>query len=137
MPFQKEQVFNRKNVTDIELSYLAGLIDGEGSFQIRRHHRSGSAYTYYYPRLVIKMKRGNWESIVAKMNIGNFYYNQSRNRNQTAWYLYRANDLDAFLEIIIPFLRVKKEQATSLLEWIRISDTKTPPKEEWNNPYDW
>lgn len=112
-------------VTELELAYLAGLLDGEGSLQFRYVKKCKR----YYPRVVIKMNSGNWEELINQINLGNIYQNIGKYKEQTAWYLYKMSDICDFLIVLLPYLRVKRKKAEVMVNWIRKGDTSQLPLE--------
>jgi predicted Abi (CAAX) family protease len=98
----------RATLSDCEWAYLAGLFDGEGSLQIRKG----------YPRAVIKMNSGAWEELLLKMGIGKLYPKQSKWQEQSAWYLYKREDLLFFLQSILPYSLVKTESIKQVITYI-------------------
>jgi hypothetical protein len=121
-----DSIFKPSSFRDVDLAYLAGLLDGEGSFQIRAHRRKDKK-TLYYPRIVIKMMSGQWEHIVIRLGIGNLYSYQGKHRNQSAWYLFRFNDIEVFLNALLPYLHVKRRHAELMLDWIKDGDNTRLP----------
>lgn len=102
--------------TETELAYLAGFFDGEGCINISRsvkktkpHHSPG-----YSLQVVISQNDhdllAEWQ---AKMNLGSI---QCRDMSEVgygityAWHI-TAKQAMGFLRTLLPYLRLKKEQA--------------------------
>jgi len=112
-------------LSELERGYLAGLLDCAGSFQIRSHKVKGKKY--YVPRIVIKRYSGAWEEFIESLGFGRFYYKQDKCQHQTAWYMYRSKEIAVLLEFITPHLRIRKERALVILNWLNEGTSKAPP----------
>ena len=102
-----------------EISYLAGIIDGEGSIYIQSRKRSDAID--YFPRFQIAntdKKLMDW--IHSKFGGNLFQKNRTRHnpkwRLQYEWFTTRKL-MDQLLELIIPYLICKKEHAQVMLEF--------------------
>ncbi len=90
----------------LQHAYMAGLIDGEG--YLRRHSSSSGSYLVQVKmcdREVIDWlaKHGGWVEVITKV----------RGNRQVAyrWTLGRRRCVLAFLEDVIPFMKLKKKRA--------------------------
>lgn len=96
-------------LSDVELAYIAGFFDGEGSVTIGRHNGAESSYS-----LRISVTNTNREIIDWLVdNLGGSVSNVKLkgNRQQSyLWYLAAVKASDV-LYALLPFLRVKREQA--------------------------
>ncbi len=112
----KEPNYSRRFVPELYLSetekaYFAGLFDGEGSISTRKHIKNKRSYYYVFIHL------GNthyptMEFIYKKFG-GTMYMAKKRNaqhKNFWRWATY-TKGAKYFLEAVMPFLRIKKEQA--------------------------
>jgi hypothetical protein len=125
MPLKKraEYNYNLSLLTDVEKAYLAGFIDGEGCIGIRNggpNCRNGR----------IKLHITNTNETILRyfkdlVGFGSFYQAVSEGRygNHKAAFVYEvcANQCVCVLKEILPFLKIKKEQALLALEF---ADTK-------------
>ena len=116
--------YNLSNVTSLDLSYLAGFIDGEGCFFIG-HHKCKSACTgNVYPNYhtILKISNNcksvlNWILNTFGGRITKFNKNRLKDRNVFTYELYMTgNLLTDICELLIPYLKVKKEHAKVMLE---------------------
>jgi hypothetical protein len=104
-----------------ELAYLAGIIDGEGSFMISLAHRSDCKGPVYVPCLSISntsRKLVPW----IRTRIGGSLSLSLRKRGERFRTCYNIqvypSNLADLLPRIIPFLVVKREQAKTLSEFL-------------------
>lgn len=103
-----------KIVTEIEKSYIAGFVDGEGCINIHRNN-NGKSYT---ARLMIGNTNFKVISYIQGLYGGSL--NQIREDklgNSKKFYMLYLTGKSAFglINDILPYLRVKKEQAKTLL----------------------
>ncbi len=112
--------------TDNELfwSYLAGLIDTDGSLSIRRNKAQMNDRNYRYcPMIQLSMNdiRG-LNFIKENCPFGNFKIFKARTcvtGFTNKWAVQSRNDVIAILERIIPYLYVKQENAKILLDFCK------------------
>jgi hypothetical protein len=101
-------------VKNLDAAYLAGLIDGEGCIGANI-----SKHGYIRTHLTICMtdlKPLKWCKEITKL--GNVYNKIEKRKNRKQpfqWVVSNTNDVAGILEQIIPFLKVKKEQAVCFL----------------------
>lgn len=102
------------------ICYTAGLVDGEGSIQINPTKGSGGRYW-----LLTVQVSGNGESFLKNLRaewsgIGSLTYWKPRgakpNRVSCNWRFY-SGTAEWFLRLLVPHLRVNKEQAEVALEF--------------------
>lgn len=109
-----------------EIIYLAGLFDGEGTICIQKDARppdklngkyKGATYTVTIR--VGMIQKEPIEMFKKVFGIGYLDCEKSYHKYRPLWrYSIRArNDVKSFLEKIVQFLRVKKEQANLALEY--------------------
>lgn len=103
-------------VGDLTLSYLAGLIDGEGCFRIDR--KKGKFRPSYSGKLVIGMSGETIPRLYRRLRIGTTYYRKPQKKGWRGTWIWTLckNDLYPILARLIPFLVGKATQATLLLE---------------------
>lgn len=108
--------------------WLAGLIDGEGSFGIQRSGR------YLYPRFVLGLRDDNGdvvEDIQLRLGLGRIYRAQPRgNRNPACvWTVASRADVEELVEILDEYpLRAKK--AAEYAIWRRAAELWSAVPEE-------
>ena len=122
--------------------YVAGILDGEGTFTIGRSeydnvktgkYRHGQSYHNIGFRAVISVKNTD-ERLVKwlKSRFGGQYY--AEEHPETTWKTsYRwhhcAENKEQFILAVLPYLILKKEQAKILLEFLRIEKWAKVPEE--------
>jgi hypothetical protein len=111
-----------------KLSYLAGLLDGEGYFCISRtnaHALNGRLYNAFDLQIGV----ANTSEKLMKWLVSNFgqsYRPLSQRTNTFAkktcyqWKIERRENQELFLLAILPYLVIKKEQAKTALLYIRL-----------------
>lgn len=109
--------------SDTDLAYLAGIIDGEGTITIARAPRNDTKHRIPYHIPHVKVCNTNKELIDwihAKFGGRNNNTRQANTKWSTLYYIRwncgKARDL---LEAVLPYLRVKKVQATVVLDFIK------------------
>jgi len=114
------QEFSKNNLTN---AYYAGLIDGEGDFNISQNFprkRPNPAY-YGYVRC-----KNTFKPIIDLMpdlyngGLSTRYKNHPKWSPQRIWRLDRKEYLELFLLKIIPYLIIKEDQAKLLLNLLRL-----------------
>lgn len=118
-------------VTKIELSYIAGMVDGDGTINITKSIKKRKCkckmnikehiYEHKYPRLRITntdLNLLNW--IKKKLNVGHIYENNRKTPSFNKKQLYSYNisktkDVIEIIKKIYPYLIVKKKNAERIL----------------------
>jgi len=117
------------NIKPEEIAYIAGFFDGEGSIYI-----SKSKKQYFLTVSVVNANLYVLEFIRKLLHIGKVSRNPDKNMKHRKVYRLRlySNDAKNFLEIVLPYLRVKTEQAKLAIEFqSRMKNGRlTIPKEE-------
>jgi hypothetical protein len=115
-----------------DLAYFAGLFDGEGYIGIRRVSRTGwhGNGTYALQLTIANTIRSPLDEAQAIWH-GKVVKGQGTNRPCFHWHLH-GRMAAAFLQDILPYLRIKRQQAEVALEYQgRIKSTsRTPITEE-------
>jgi len=95
----------------IDLAYIAGFFDGEGSVYIRRGKRTGMvSEAFWLTAKMENMDRGVLDYIQGFF--GGCISVQSRNSTGTVWRLaIVANQAYRFLLAVLPYLRIKRKHA--------------------------
>jgi len=118
----KKEINQKLNLTEKELSYIAGFIDGEGSFCIAKCNHS-TKWVSLTPLLSIS--NSNKEILLwiqKKIGKGTIVKDVRKGKNyKTRWqYSKQGFGLLPFLLKIIPYLRIKKKHAILLKKFITI-----------------
>lgn len=120
----KLKPYNLSKVTALDLSYLAGFIDGEGCFFIGHHMCKSACTGNVYPNYHTILKISNncksvleWILDTFGGRITKFNKNRMVGRNHFTYEVYMTgNLLTDMCELLIPHLRVKKDHAKVMLE---------------------
>jgi hypothetical protein len=112
------------NLTDKEIGYISGIIDGEGSICLHKCVWKTRNGIYYRP--FIKIANTNLQVlkfIQSKLDCGSIEMDRLDTEAWKACYTLRfsANMIRQFLPIIIDSLIIKKEQALLLVEFLNMS----------------
>lgn len=105
---------------ELELAYIAGLVDGEayiGIKKIKAYRCQGRVTPGYHARIQIRMVDEQAIQFIAD-SLGGWYYKEKPSAtNGRPLFCYQASDKKAerILRLLAPYLRVKKEQAQTVL----------------------
>jgi len=103
-----------------QLSYIAGIIDGEGSISIiRQVHTAHSAYYSYFGRVQVGMTDKIIPAWLQAEFGGELHLRKPSNPNwkeRWDWTVNCQKALD-FLEQVLPYLKIKKGQAELVVEF--------------------
>ena len=98
-------------LTDIQIGYLAGILDGEGCiYQTRRG---------YGHVIITNTNRECLNSIFKLTGIGMIYRLKKQRYGYTVAYqlrIYKMADVVELLSILLPVLIIKKEQARKMIK---------------------
>lgn len=109
--------------SETDLAYLAGLIDGEGCLTI--DGRKSGNRTCYVGRLVIAMTGETVNDLRKRYGIGAIHKGKPRkpNHRPLSYWSIAKFQLHPLLKLLLPYLVVKKAQATTLLELFHLQAT--------------
>lgn len=119
----------------LNINYVAGIFDGEGSIGIhKRHYESASRGYLYTPKLRLGMT-GNGIKIVEMLQkqFGGFnHYRRysGKNKDLLEWTLQSRKDTLSFLKKIVPLLFIKKEQGLKVIEFYEDGPSK---QKDWKS----
>lgn len=114
-------------VSDIDCAYLAGLFDGEGTIGIY-YRRRNYIQSVKMSSVDIRDLRELYESFGC---IGSFavYDNKSTtNYPQARWGITKRSEIVSFLNLLLPFLRLKRSQAVLMLDYCAMCDEQISRK---------
>lgn len=123
--FQPTLEVDMNNEERYEMAYLAGAFDGDGSFSLCKKIEKIGASPLYYPLIqfgcidcilinILKERFGGFINLSKKHTSKDGFQRQNFYRYK----LEKRNKCKPFLEQIIPFLKIKKERAESILNYI-------------------
>jgi hypothetical protein len=111
--------------TDVELAYLAGFMDGEGTFQIVRRkdyregqHQAAVEVSNTDPTLIEECFK-LYEKLGVTPHVRSLNTNERNPRHREAWIINigRLTDIAVVCRALIPFLVGKKSRAELLLRY--------------------
>lgn len=105
-------------LSDVQLGYIAGLIDGEGCIRIQHSRKNGR--DCYFPVVDITNTDGRIiEAVVSWTEMGrvrNYCYDKlKRWKRSWRWSVWRRDDVVALLTKVTPYLISKRERASIVL----------------------
>jgi len=110
-----------------DLAYLAGLMDGEGSWSIQaqwRTNRNGARFVNFGFRMTMTVKYGADEVMPLLLStFGGSTYKYSGDEC-TRWALGKGADIKKATLRLIPFLRIKRKIAERFLEALAVVPSK-------------
>jgi len=101
-----------------EAAYLAGLIDGDGSIYIRLKDRKGCKTKQVLIVVAVIQRRDKIEflkNLQALWQIGRI---RVRKDGIGEWYIQKRSEVKQLLQIVYPFLKLKKRQALICLKLV-------------------
>lgn len=105
----------------LDIRYIAGIIDGEGSIQLKVESRNG-VYRLY-PTVVVKMTNYKLVKTLHEEFGGSFSTIKSDGVRKISYVWQLANTTNKlFLEKLLPYLIVKKEQANLVLDYYHLAN---------------
>ena len=112
--------------TDVEIGYIAGLIDGEGTFIMGKHNKSIQP--------VIRIGNCNFDVIYwLQEKLGGSVIERKADRfraPQLLWQFHVSNGMLKLLEKIKPHLIIKKKHAELFIQYLKLHKQGTLPTEE-------
>jgi hypothetical protein len=118
-------------LTEVDKAYLAGLIDGEGCIFISKYKGKNNTTPVYSLRVVIALTDedtiNHWHRVTGA---GCVHRDESRSRqrdnNSIAWqWIISQNDAVQFLQAVYDYLYMKKDQADTAFEFMRIKTDRS------------
>lgn len=111
-----------------QLAYLAGLMDGEGSFSIQvqvRQHK-GRYSVNFSPKMTMTLKHGSdvLDELVGLFGGTVYHYTDNPAKIEHRWSLGRRESLISAAASLRPFLRIKGVTCDRFLEALAMFPTK-------------
>lgn len=108
------------------LSYLAGIVDGEGYIGIKKATRKDSVSPIFHERIQVRMIHEPAIKLLADTLGGSYYRESVAHRNGRPLFCWQASDAIAcvILRALLPFLRIKRENAIAVLA---LRESKSDP----------
>lgn len=111
-------------ITDIEASYIAGIIDGEGSIIVgrKRVKTNRSGYEFYPNVSLINTSKKMMDYVADTTGLGKVREKTSpstlaKHRRRSWTWQIRSRVAEKFLKRILPFLVVKQDSAQNAIEF--------------------
>jgi len=104
----------------VDIAYIAGIVDGEGYIGIKKtkaYKCQDRQTNGYHARIQIRMVDEPAIKFIAE-NLGGWYYAEKpHSENGRPLFCYQSSDKSAetILKILLPYLKVKKESAKTVL----------------------
>lgn len=105
---------------DVDIAYIAGLIDGEGCIRVKKNRAyecQGRATPGYHASVQVRMVDEGAIRFLAE-NLGGWYYREKKHAAKgRPLFCYSASDkrAETILRAILPYLRVKQDAAENVL----------------------
>lgn len=127
---------------ETDLAYIAGFLDGEGSISITRNSKNGQLLLRV---CIVQTQKEVLEWIQAVMGVGGTLYKRSRNGslgNKPCYVVcWAAANAARVLEFVEPYLKVKRLQAETALEFqktmggcgVRVTEAVKQRREDFRN----
>ena len=108
-----------KKISPIKLAYLAGFIDGDGSIYVRLKPNQTYKYNYQIaPSIILFQSKKEQESFKKICSLINYGYLRERKDGILEYTINKQDDIIKFLQLIEPYLILKKKQAKLMIEII-------------------
>jgi len=98
-------------VSDLELGYVAGMLDGEGAIYLQKAQQQGKG-SWIQPIVDISNNDQNALEYIRNLYGGSINTVNSRGHHLRLW---RNNEIKKLLDDVCPYLIVKKEEAKIML----------------------
>jgi hypothetical protein len=99
-----------KKIQEIDLAYIAGLFDGEGSISIIKNNNVKDRITPGFT-LVVALANNDFEAHQFLLEKFGGSVNSSNRWYRTYQWKLLANEASKFLTLILPYLKLKKKRA--------------------------
>ena len=106
-------------VSNTDLAYIAGLVDSEGWLGMCRGRKNAANNWSYYPMISIVNtceKVLNWAAATTGVGFVTYMKQSLKNKDTWAWRSGNWADVEDLLTRLLPYMRIKKVQASTLLE---------------------
>ena len=109
-------------------AYVAGLLDTDGSFSIKKEQRKADMVNVCYSALILLSMTSidGLNKIRENCPFGSLYTVKAstcRTGFSYRWGIYSKKELEVFLKKVIPFLRLKQDKAKIMLEFLEGFDS--------------
>ena len=114
------------DIADTDLAYVAGIVDGEGFLGLTKDKQGGKQFFRF------RLEVSNTSIVLIKWLSRKFgkkwLFRLAREKRHKNIYQWTLGDYSArkFLELILPYLKIKQEQAKLLMKYKEISVLNYP-----------
>ena len=117
-------------VSNEELAYIAGFLDGDGCVMAQLVRRKDYIYGYQIRTSIVFYQKSRNQRILhwlkSRLEMG---YIRHRNDEMTEYTIVGLREVDIVLTILLPYLRLKKELAEQVIKLIRAIPKRMTPGE--------
>lgn len=112
-----------------ELAYTAGIIDGEGCIIIHIQSRTNTSKVGYQAKVFVGNTSEELIRWLARNYGGKAYFEANKNaKRKDIWrWVITGNKVLTFLELVYPYLRLKKAQAELAINFQKVRRGKGHP----------
>lgn len=111
-------------ITDCDLGYAAGIIDGEGHIGLSIA-KGSTGNDCYYARLTVHMKDPQAITFLCNLFEQKLRYSTMNGKKYYSFYC-NSDKLKLVLSLLIPYLKVKREVAKVVFSFLEISHKQIP-----------
>jgi len=122
---------------ELELAYMAGIMDGEGSIRIRKVHQKNEKPEYKY-QVAMQMVNTDYETVKlfadfmggTTIRVQDPGYKFRPMTNKTCYQTYKSGTVEVlkYIKILYPYLRIKKKNADLAIELCEKGEKFVPRK---------
>ncbi|MDP2598372.1 MAG: LAGLIDADG family homing endonuclease [Candidatus Liptonbacteria bacterium] len=106
-----------KSLSSAQKAYLAGFLDGDGSIYVRLKPNTDYRYGFQVaPYIVLFQSQKELEKFKQVCSLIDLGYIRERNDGMVEYTIGREGSIRNFLEMVGPYLVMKKEQAMLMLD---------------------
>ena len=128
------------NISTNDLNYISGILDGEGSLVISKSRNKKTKIMQYKPSIAISMNDKQGIEFIQNIFGGNIRIGKRKIHVETGDAYspaiiieYAAEEkIQEILTSVLPYIKVKKEQAMTLLDFINIKQVYRNCGKEFN-----
>ena len=117
-------------VSNEELAYIAGFLDGDGCVMAQLVRRKDYIYGYQIRTSIVFYQKSRNQRILhwlkSRLEMG---YIRHRNDEMTEYTIVGLREVEIVLTILLPYLRLKKELAEEVIELIKAIPKRMTPEE--------
>lgn len=104
-------------ITETEKAYIAGFMDGEGCISIGKYQGKHNRTPVYQLQLVISQKVDVLRDLCRIAGVGSVCLNNHKEGRKYQQWRMSPHDAVDFLKAILPYLRVKRQEAEIAIEF--------------------